>query len=617
MPIAVTCTCGKQLRVKDEHAGKKVKCPDCAAVVAIPAAPAEAPPAPAPPPATVPVVCDCGKKLAVKSEHAGKKVKCPACQKVLEVPKKIAEPLTSSKAAEPQKPQNAGETLHGLTLAPPATIPVTCACGKKFPVKSEHAGKKVKCPACQKVQAVPVPETVEPPWVPAETAPVPANDSGFDFSSFNDAPAAPAPTPLPPPRAKAEAPSPPPPPPEPAAETDDAEEEKPRPFKEKREEGSSKIFVAGGLVILVLLFIPLLWLLFFRDTEPAPNTSSRPTGATPIAEQRPPRPEPKTKPPEPKEEPRDLVLPLPIPKLGPGGDGNGDVPVLIKQLDDPAAAERRQAAVNLGRIGDAAKPAIPKLEQTLADEDPDVALQAALALVQLGTVQGLVKGLKAGEARVRIASAMGLATERVKLPPQIVPMLAAALKDKESKVRAYAAAALWKMEVAAEPAEAALVANLKDPGPTAKLYAVMALAYTVVTRDDAVAPLTELLADPATRAPAAASLAKLGPKAAPAVPQLTPLLQDPLPGIRINAAIALGAIGPEARSAVPALAANLKDPSPLVRTFTLRALAKLGPAAQEAVPAILPLLKEPSHQSEAAETLKKIDPAAAQKAGVP
>src|SRR5262245_48489907 len=69
MAISVTCTCGKQLKAKDEHAGKKAKCPLCGASLTVPVptpaaddsaeyALAYAPPAPAavtpgvPPPAS-------------------------------------------------------------------------------------------------------------------------------------------------------------------------------------------------------------------------------------------------------------------------------------------------------------------------------------------------------------------------------------------------------------------------------------------------------------------------------------------------------------------------------------------------------------------------------------
>jgi len=36
MPIALTCTCGKQFNAKDEFAGKRIRCPACGTIVAIP-----------------------------------------------------------------------------------------------------------------------------------------------------------------------------------------------------------------------------------------------------------------------------------------------------------------------------------------------------------------------------------------------------------------------------------------------------------------------------------------------------------------------------------------------------------------------------------------------------
>lgn len=36
MPIQIKCDCGKMLRVKDESAGKKVRCPNCQAILTVP-----------------------------------------------------------------------------------------------------------------------------------------------------------------------------------------------------------------------------------------------------------------------------------------------------------------------------------------------------------------------------------------------------------------------------------------------------------------------------------------------------------------------------------------------------------------------------------------------------
>ncbi len=48
MPISIACDCGKQLRVKDELAGRRVKCPECGEVLTVPGGAAAQPRPPAP-----------------------------------------------------------------------------------------------------------------------------------------------------------------------------------------------------------------------------------------------------------------------------------------------------------------------------------------------------------------------------------------------------------------------------------------------------------------------------------------------------------------------------------------------------------------------------------------
>src|SRR5207249_4537285 len=50
------------------------------------------------------VTCQCGKKLGVKDEMAGKKVRCPACQTVLTVPGGAEEMPPPELAAEEEAP---------------------------------------------------------------------------------------------------------------------------------------------------------------------------------------------------------------------------------------------------------------------------------------------------------------------------------------------------------------------------------------------------------------------------------------------------------------------------------------------------------------------------------
>ena len=92
MPIQLTCQCGKQLRVPDDYAGRRVKCPACGeAQVAGAAAPTSAPPTqpPAPeppPPAMIHFNCPCGKALQARAEFAGRTTRCTACNAPVRIP---------------------------------------------------------------------------------------------------------------------------------------------------------------------------------------------------------------------------------------------------------------------------------------------------------------------------------------------------------------------------------------------------------------------------------------------------------------------------------------------------------------------------------------------------
>jgi hypothetical protein len=70
MPITFNCACGKTLRVKDELAGKRVKCPACDAVAAVPAAEPQFEVVEEPPPKPVsrPLARPAAKPAAVDDE---------------------------------------------------------------------------------------------------------------------------------------------------------------------------------------------------------------------------------------------------------------------------------------------------------------------------------------------------------------------------------------------------------------------------------------------------------------------------------------------------------------------------------------------------------------------
>jgi len=69
-------------------------------------------------------------------------------------------------------------------------------------------------------------------------------------------------------------------------------------------------------------------------------------------------------------------------------------------------------------------------------------------------------------------------------------------------------------------------------------------------------------------------------------------LQVPDAKARVGAASALARLGPKAAPAVPLLIEALNDQNKLVRTQSIAALGKIGPAAAAAVPVLTPLLRD-------------------------
>lgn len=105
-------------------------------------------------------------------------------------------------------------------------------------------------------------------------------------------------------------------------------------------------------------------------------------------------------------------------------------------------------------------------------------------------------------------------------------------------------------------------------------------------------------------------LARIGPGAASAVPELMRALDSQFLQSRIAAADALSTLGPAAEVAVPALIAGLTDSFADGRQAMAACLACLGAASEPAMPALLPLLADQKEgvRRAAADALEQIGP---------
>jgi hypothetical protein len=102
----------------------------------------------------------CKRALRVKDELAGKRVKCPGCQQVLVVPEPAHPP------AEVEAMAAAALSEEPATAAPapaPTILDFPCPfCDETIHTTVENAGRQMPCPCCTRIVKVPLPEKTEP-----------------------------------------------------------------------------------------------------------------------------------------------------------------------------------------------------------------------------------------------------------------------------------------------------------------------------------------------------------------------------------------------------------------------------------------------------------------------
>jgi HEAT repeat protein len=226
---------------------------------------------------------------------------------------------------------------------------------------------------------------------------------------------------------------------------------------------------------------------------------------------------------------------------------------------------RRNAAEELGRLGPAARAAIPTLIAAAVDVEEPVRKSASGALERIDpewpatpeaadSVPALVKAL--GSRFTEVWQLASFLLGRIGKPAvaELIDALAARWQDTRQVVVAR---------------------SLGRIGPAA-VDAVPALAHELTSEHAHV------------RQAAAEALGQIGPAAEPAVPGLVQLLTDRLPASRQAAAVALSRVGRADPAAIPPLIQLLPDRADEVREAAVEALARIGP---DAVPHLIELLQ--------------------------
>ena len=299
------------------------------------------------------------------------------------------------------------------------------------------------------------------------------------------------------------------------------------------------------------------------------------------------------------------------------------LPVLIEGLKQEDKAIRSSAAQHLRIVGKPARLALPELKRVLGDKEPEVALEAALALVEINPVEAaeaipaLIEGLKStNETRVapRAARALGVLGPIAK---PAIPELVKGLASESPHLRIAAAEAAGRIDPdCGEKAAQVLVATFKQyKGGTFRHDAAKALILigppakgalpTLLEELDKLQnrsfflrleiALTVMAIDPETGKSVAAwirehvtkdgdeidydlarQIRQLGTQAKPLMGELIAMLGSKKGYLRECAALALGEIGSDAKDALPRLKELAeKDGNPNFRKLAANAIAKI------------------------------------------
>jgi HEAT repeat protein len=303
-------------------------------------------------------------------------------------------------------------------------------------------------------------------------------------------------------------------------------------------------------------------------------------------------------------------------------DAGAQADKLTKQLASSEFAVRRDAAYQLGKMGVAAKPAVPALIKALQDDDRQVWAFAVAALAEIGPeareaipalIADLARQSRGGRDRDRRQIMVRSAYALSRIGTEAVPPLIAALESEDSGARAGAARALGGMGAQAVAAIPALRANFGHGDLSVRQEAIDALALIGAA---AVAPVSEALSwnEPLQRTSAALTLAQLGPLAKTSEPALTQLLaKETDAGVRGAALTALATVSADPTKCLPVLVAAVKDDSEVIRHAAINAIGGSRALRRPAVAPLAALLKDGNVtvRQRAAHALGRLGPDAA------
>ena len=255
--------------------------------------------------------------------------------------------------------------------------------------------------------------------------------------------------------------------------------------------------------------------------------------------------------------------------------------------------------------------------RSLAHEQAPLRTQAVKMLPRLSlprklSLRSARRALKDPSPEVRIA-ALGVLAHLGLSRRERLEILMAALDDGDSGVRLRAVEELGDLGPEAGPSVSRLLASVEGPSASQGYRsAVIATLGRMGEGASEAAPfLISVLENPdgeTLHAISLTTLASIGEKARPALPEIRKFIGSEDLQLRQAAVTALANIETDAGQLLPVFVQALKDPSPEVRQPAIAGLGRLGERSRGAVPTLVELLDSEPDKQAAFQALREIKP---------
>lgn len=275
--------------------------------------------------------------------------------------------------------------------------------------------------------------------------------------------------------------------------------------------------------------------------------------------------------------------------------GEASVPELVTLLSHAIPSVRGRAVKALRMMGVKAKSALPALMEAAKDKDYTVQSEASMAihaLARSGAIEKekLQEALQSKDQSARSQAARLLGTMRAKR--SVTKELAKGLDSADPAERLAAVEAMAKLHTTT--AAEALCKALADESVEVRRAAARQLNWLASeTMTVAVEPLRKALADPEkdVRLSAVSTLHRIGPAAAPAVPDLLRLLADCEAKDRTSIFNTLTRVGLGHPGVLPVVLDALSDSNQQTQSSAIFTLAKWPALPASVAPLLLPMVR--------------------------